>query len=415
MLRGHDIVCFANDWQSDPTSKKHIMGRLAEENRVLWVNSIGCRTPQVSARDLRRVLAKGRDFLRGLRRQGPNLWTLSPIAIPFHGLKAAQRMNRFLLAANIRLACRRLGMRDPITWTFVPSSAPVAGRLGERLLVYQCVDEFAQFTGVDGGAMLALEADLAARADLVFVTAARLYDAKVGHNPNTYLVRHGVDVEHFRRALAPDLPVADALADAPHPVVGFFGLIADWVDVDLMAALARARPEWTLALVGPVETDVSALAALPNVRLLGRRPYADLPRYCKAFDAALLPFRINELTLAANPLKLREYLAAGLPVVSSALPEVEALAELVQIARTPEEWLRHLDAILSHGSAGPQASRADSMRAESWDQKVEEMSTLVEAYLARDPRRGGERRAGRRRREPVRRRTELPAREGLSP
>jgi glycosyltransferase involved in cell wall biosynthesis len=406
MLRGHDIVCFANDWQSDPTSKKHILSRLARHNRVLWVNSIGCRTPRVSGRDLRRFARKGRELLRGVEPAAPNLWTLSPLAIPFHGARAARALNRLLLAAHVRHAARRLGFRDFITWTFVPSSAPVAGRLGERLLVYHCVDEFAQFSGVDTAAMLALEEDLARRADLVLVTAARLLDAKRRHNPHTHLVRHGVDVELFGRALDADLASAADLAGAPRPVLGFFGLLADWVDVDLLTRLARARPHWTFAFVGPVETDVAALAALPNVRLLGRRRYEELPAYCKGFDAALLPFRINELTLAANPLKLREYLAAGLPVVSSRLPEVEALGAAALVAASDEEWLACCERALAEG-AGPRRERAAAMRDESWDAKVEEMSALVERRLAECgtavPRRSAELLAARE------------AREGLSP
>src|SRR5213595_3538622 len=131
MLHGHDIVCFGNDWHSDPTSKTHIMQRLARHNRVLWVNSIGCRNPRVSGRDLRRILAKVGDFRRGCRPVGPNLWTFTPLLLPFHGSSLARRLNRRLLPALVRRACRHLGMSRPIVWSFVPTSAAVAGRLDE--------------------------------------------------------------------------------------------------------------------------------------------------------------------------------------------------------------------------------------------------------------------------------------------
>jgi glycosyltransferase involved in cell wall biosynthesis len=383
MLRGHDIVCFANDWRSDPTSKKHVLRRLARDNRVLWVNSIGCRTPRVNARDARRVARKAGELLRGVEPVAANLWTLSPCAVPLHGAAWARAVNRRLLRAHVRWAARRLGMRDFITWTFVPTSAPVAGRLGEKLLVYHCVDEFAEFSGVAAESVRALEADLARRADLVVVSAQRLLDDKRRHNARTVLVRHGVDVDLFRRALDASVAVPDDLASAPRPLAGFFGLLADWVDVPLLTALARERPGWTFAFVGPVETPVDELAALPNVRLLGRRPYEALPGYSKGFDVALLPFRLNELTRSANPLKLREYLAAGLPVISSDLPEAAALGDLVRIARSEREWLAALDAIAAGGGRGPLAERADAVRGESWDAKVEELSRHVEAALAR--------------------------------
>jgi glycosyltransferase involved in cell wall biosynthesis len=388
MLSGRDIVCFANDWRSDPTSKKHVMRRLARRNRVLWVNSIGCRNPRATGRDLarlaRKAAAAARDLARGGRPVEENLWVASPVAVPFHGNRLARRFNRTFLAAQLRRAARRLGMRDLVTWSFVPTSAGVAGALGERLLVYHCVDEFSRFTGVDATALVALEAELAARADLVLVSSEPLYESKRRLNPNTHVVRHGVEVEHFGRALAPETAIPADLPRGDGPVVGFFGALADWVDFELVRDLARARPGFTFALVGAVECDVSAIDGLSNVHRLGWRSYGELPGYCKGFDVAILPFRSNELTYAANPLKLREYLAAGLPVVSTALPEAERLRPEVRIGRDREEFLRELDACLAGGiaAAGPRRERAARVAAESWDHKTEEMCALVAPLLA---------------------------------
>lgn len=385
MLSGHDIVCFANDWDSDPLSKKHVMVRLARENRVLWVCSLGCRNPTASARDLRRAVKKLGDFFQGCRQVADNLWVTSPLVVPFHGNAAARALNRRWLAATLRLTLRRLGMRRPVTWSFLPSSADVVGRLGERLVVYQCVDEYSQFTGADAAAILEMEERLCRRSDLVLVSAETLLESKRRWNPNTHLVTHGVEVEHFRRALDPATPVPEDLGRAPdrieRPVVGFFGLVADWVDLELVRHLARARPRWTLVLVGKVDTDVSALAGLPNVRLLGRKRYEELPGYCKGFDAAILPFRINELTLAANPLKLREYLAAGLPVVATDIPEAGRLAPWVRVVRGPDGFLAALDAVLAGGATGPRPEISAAMESESWDHKVAEMTRLVAPLL----------------------------------
>lgn len=390
MLNRQDIVCFANDWDSDPTSKKHIMARLAAHNRVLWVNSIGCRTPQVSARDLRRAGSKLLAFARGCRRVGDNLWTLSPLVVPFHGNRAARRLNRRLLQASLRLACRRLGFRNVINWSFVPSAAEAAGTFGERLVVYHCVDEFSRFTGVDADAIAALERQLVERADLVLVSAERLLADRRSLNPRTHLVRHGVDVEHFGRALAAETEVPADLRSLGGPILGFFGLLADWVDWELVAAMARARPRWTVALIGKPDCDLSAIAGLDNVRVLGWRSYAELPDYCKGFDVALLPFKLNELTLASNPLKLREYLAAGLPVVSTAVPEVERLQPWVRIAAGADGFIHHIDELLASGDFGPAPARAAAMVDESWDHKVEEMCALVEEQLAQRDRRDAE-------------------------
>jgi glycosyltransferase involved in cell wall biosynthesis len=256
----------------------------------------------------------------------------------------------------------------------------VVGRLGESLIVYHCVDEFSQFTGTDAAAISAMEARLAARADLVLVSAGPLLETKRRHNPETFLVTHGVEVEHFAVALDPATAIPRDLGEREQPVVGFFGLIEDWVDLDLVAALAAARPGWSFILIGKIATDVSMLRGLANVELLGWRSYRDLPRYCKGFDAALLPFRINELTLAANPLKLREYLAAGLPTVATDIPEAARLSPLVQVGRDAEELLAHLDAAVAQGSEA-RGRLAAAMAGETWDRKVEEMSALVERAL----------------------------------
>lgn len=382
MLRDHDILCFANDWDGDPLSKKHVMTRLARHNRVLWVNSTGNRRPRASVGDLKRSLGKIRRFTRGMRRVADGIHVYPPLFVPLFGSAAARRINRALLTAGLRRAGRELGFEAPITWTFLPTSADVAGTLGERLVVYHCVDEYTEFTGTDRDAVAAMERRLLERADVVIVSAERLLETKRRHNPNVHLVTHGVDVEHFRRACRPETRVPEELAALPGAVIGFFGLIADWVDLELLRRVALARPQWSLALVGKLDTDPSPVADLPNVHLFGRKDYADLPGWCKGFDVAVLPFAINELTLAANPLKLREYLAAGLPVVATPIPEVERLGELVLRAGDGEGFVARIDELLGAGRRGPDLAASRSMDDESWDRKVQRMEEIAREALA---------------------------------
>jgi len=157
MIEGNDIICFSNDWDGDPLSKKHIISRLAKKNRVLWVNSIGNRNPSVSAHDFHRVVKKLRDFSGGCRQVDHNIHVFSPLVIPFHGNAVARAINRKLLAATLRRQCAQLGFRNPIVWSFVPSSGEVVCSLGARLVVYHCVDEFSEFTGTNRDAILAME------------------------------------------------------------------------------------------------------------------------------------------------------------------------------------------------------------------------------------------------------------------
>ncbi len=382
MLEGHSIICFSQDWQGDPTSKKHIMRILAKRNRVLWVNSIGMRRPTASAGDVRRVFTKLRRIMAGYREVEPNLFVMDPPVVPLPGVAAAEQLNRLLLAAWLKRLGRRLGLHRPLLWTFLPNVNWLLGRLGERMVIYHCVDEYAEFSGVPKEVIIRMEQDLIRRADLVFTSAEKLCEERRALNPRTHFVPHGVDVAHFSRALEPSTDVPAGLRTLPKPVIGFFGLLADWVDLDMIAALARARPTWSFALVGKSQTDLSMLQGLPNVHLLGQQPYTSLPGYCRGFDVGLIPFRMNELTLRVNPLKMREYLAAGLPVVSTPLPEVVRYNGLVRIATNEAGFVQAIEAALAGRSPAEDRQRVEAMRQEGWDARVGEMSDIIQTRLA---------------------------------
>jgi glycosyltransferase involved in cell wall biosynthesis len=377
MIEGRDIICFANDWDSDPLSKKHIMLRLARTNRILWVNSIGNRKPAATTHDVKRVFKKLRDFSKGYRQVDSSVHVFSPLALPFHGSALARQINRRALGWSLRAVCRRLGFRNPITWTFEPASAEVAGSLGESTLVYHCVDEFSEFSGTDKQALLALERRLIEKSDCVIVSSDLLLAKKRCFNQRTHLVTHGVDVTHFRTACDSNTAVPLEIERLSGPIVGFFGLIADWIDLDLIRAIAAERPSWNVVLIGKATTGLGRLNGLPNIHCLGPKPYAALPAYAKGFDIAILPFAVNELTLAANPLKLREYLAAGLPVVSTAIPEAGRLGDLVRVGKNKDDFIRQLQTIVDGGITGPHSSISERMDAESWDRKVEELCRIV--------------------------------------
>jgi glycosyltransferase involved in cell wall biosynthesis len=370
------MICFANDWYADPLSKKHLMVRFARNRRILWINSVNNRRPRMAIKDLRRVFQKFSEFRHGLLQVHKGIWVLTPLYIPFHGNPVVRALNRRLLGSQIRHALARLQIRRAITYTFAPTSADVAGTLGEKAIVYHCVDEFSAFS--DAGAEVAeRERELLSKADVVLCSAAGLYERKKGHNPHTYLVTHGVDYEFFRKATCADTPVAEELQSLPKPILGFTGLLADWVDLALLAELAKRRPEWSIVLIGRSDVDLKVFDGLNNVHLLGHRSYNRLPEFLRGFDLALLPFVNNELTVNANPLKLREYLAAGLPVIASPIPEVARYAGLVVLAKTAEEYELAIDAVLKKGESGPSAGRSTMMASESWDAKVIAIEELM--------------------------------------
>ncbi len=378
MLEGENIVCLAKDFGEDPTSNHHVMRLLARKNRVLWLNSIATRTPRLSSRrDLGKMARKVGAFARGPVKVDDGLWVFTPLVLPMPHASAAAAINRRIMGATLAWLLRRLGMRGYQLWTFLPTAVPYLGLPGERLAVYYCTDEWSGFSTVDGRRIGAMEQALCGRVDLVFATAETLWQRRRALNPHTVLARHGVDHEHFARALAADTPLPPELGECPRPIVGFMGLVHDWIDVGLLAHLAERRPGWTLALVGKVAVDVSALGRLPNVRLLGPRRYDELPRYCKAFSVGLVPFVMNALTKAANPIKMREYLSAGLPVVSTDLPEAREHAEHCRIARTPQEFLDACDEAIALDTPELRRARSQAMAGFTWTAKVAQISQEV--------------------------------------
>ena len=370
------MLCFSHDWSGDPLSKTHLMRILARDNRILWVNSIGYRAPNLASKhDLGRIVRKVKQAAEPICEVEPNLFVFSPLSIPGLRGERLRRLNNKLLSWQVRRAMRKLKFKGPMNWVFNPAAGDLAGTLGEDAIVYYCVDEYTKLNGVDTQTLSDIERRLVARADLVVVSAERLLYAKAAPAAPTVLIRNGVDYSHFRKALDSETPIPEDLAGLPRPIVGYFGLMSeDWIDLPLLVHLAQSISTGTLVMLGKATMDLSPLARLPNVRLLGRKPYESLPGYCKGFDAAIIPFPVTDVTLSANPLKAREYLAAGLPVISTPIPEVESLCSCL-IGRTPEEFAARVWDALQN--PGPNRRRSETMLGESWEARVETLRAAV--------------------------------------
>jgi glycosyltransferase involved in cell wall biosynthesis len=384
MLEGENIICFAKDWTEDPTSNNHVMRLLARKNNVLWLNSIGLRRPKLSdRRDLGKMVHKLRAFAQGPVQIAERMWVFTPLVVPLPASAWAGVVNRQILRASLAWLRRRLGMDRYQLWTFLPNVVEHLGSLDPSLVVYYCTDEFSQFSYLDGEKLARWDQSLCRRADVVFTTATSLAEKRRPYNPETHLALHGVDHQHFGQAMREETPVAAEVAALPRPMLGFFGLIHDWIDQELIAYLAAQRPSWSIVLIGKAAVDVSRLERLPNVHLLGRRPYEELPRFCKAFSVGLLPFAINELTRNVNPIKMREYLSAGLPVVSTDLPEVRAQRDLCRVAGTREAFLQACEQAIASDNEVERRRRSEAMKKETWEAKVEQIGRIVQAVQDR--------------------------------
>ncbi len=378
------IVYFGNDWFAENrTSSHHIARHLSARRPMLYIENPGLRAPRASGRDLKKIWRKLARATRPPEPVGKQLWLMTLPQIPFRRLPFVGRLNEICGRYLVRRALKRLGFRDVILWFVVPHPGALAGHLGEQYVVYYCIDDYAGLPDVDQQVVARLDQELTRAADQVFVASATLLEQKRKLNQNTELSPHGVDYDHFHTASDISLPVVERARNLRHPVIGFFGSIGGWMDIDLLVYLARARPQWTFLFIGLASVDVRDLRQCSNVTFTGVQPYEKLPDWARAFDVAILPYRLNRGSMNANPLKLREYLATGKPVVASAIPEIERFSHCVRIANSRESFLQQIEDALANHSDAQRAAQAREVKGSTWDARTEHVLQMVQAGMAR--------------------------------
>lgn len=374
------FVVFSDDWGRHPSSCQHLFARIARKRSVVWVNTIGTRTPTLSRADLARAAGKLREWTRPAPPPPDDLpvRVVGPFMIPFDRFRPVRRLNATLVSRAVSHALASEPPGDTVLVTTIPNAAPLVGRLGEGTSIYYCVDEFSEWPGADRRTLLELEAELLEKVDLVIATSTRLFESKSLRHARVRLLPHGVDWEAFR---AGGGTVPQALAAVPRPRAGFAGLADGRLDTELLDGLAAGMPDVHFVFVGPRLLGECPLDRRPNVHFLPKVPYQDVPAVMHALDAGVLPYRMDALTERMNPLKLRELLATGIPVVSSPLPEVERYRAFVRLARDVDDWRTELRSALAEGR-GRADERSRSVRAEGWDARAEEFERLVAGAVA---------------------------------
>lgn len=385
-------VCFsAQDWwyHNRAHSDFQLMRGVARHRKVLFVNSITMRMPlpgrsTMAMRRLRRKLASMAKLLRRPVPDLPGFHVFTPLIVPFYGFPWARAANAALVRYQVKLAARAIGIRGkPVVVVTIPTAWDVVRDMARSRLVYNRSDKHSSFTEIDQGYIAGLESNLLSTADAVLYVSRSLM-AEESHQTGgrAYFLDHGVDLDHFTPRGAAEEP--PDLAPIPHPRVGFFGGFDDYVvDFGLLVKLAEELPDAHLVLIGDATCSMERFDRLPNVHWLGFRPYEEIPSYGSGFDVAIMPWLENEWITHCNPIKLKEYLALGLPVVSTDFPEVHHYADWVSIARDADDFVRRVRASLAR-NASPGTARAAVGRS-GWDSKVEELIRLCETPEASPP------------------------------
>ncbi len=381
------FVVFGDDWGAHPSSVQHLFRRIARTHRTVWVNTLGLRPPRLDRNDAARVRAQGaRDVVRQHRRRpvtdrdrGPRpARVVSPPMSPVDAPAALRALNRVSMRATVERAARAMGLRAPVVVTTVPNGVDGAGVGGSQALVYYCVDDFTNWPGVDAGVAAAMEAELLDAAAGVIATSANL--AAHATPPAAGAPRCSRTASTSRTSPAPATraPRPSRACSNGRPVLGYLGLLDERMDVDLVARARSAAPTGTSSSSAPPTARPTRGCSRDNVRLLPAVPYGALPAVLAAFDVALLPYARNELTRSINPLKLREYLASGRPVVATSLPEVRRYAPEVRIADDVDAFVRRGRALPRRAPRPPRGARARCSRARTGTMRAERFLSMIE-------------------------------------
>jgi UDP-galactopyranose mutase len=356
-----DLVCFSHlRWDFVVQRPQHLMRRFARVRRVFFVEEP--------------VLDDAAEPRLDVSEREPGVTVVVPVLPSLEHRPTTDRLLRRLIE---RMLVEH-GITTPTFWYYTPMAMAFTPSLRAHRVIYDCMDELTAFRNAPPE-LLAYERELLARADHVFTGGPSLYESKAGRHPSVHAFPSSIDAAHFGQARGTIDEPAD-LRDLPHPRIGFYGVIDERCDLELLAAIAAARPEYSFIMVGPVvKIEESSLPRLPNLHYLGQKSYDELPAYLAHWAAAMMPFALNESTRFISPTKTPEFLAAGLPVVSTPIRDVvNPYGEqgLVEIAATAEEFVDRLDAVSPARDPEFLSAVDHALASTSWDTTWARMAEL---------------------------------------
>ncbi len=348
------LIVFGEDWGAHPSSTQHIVSILSQTRQVIWLNSIGLRKPKFTKHDFGRLINKVRTFLFSQPKDNNvtdennsdnNFIIINPLVIPCAKSWLALKISKVILKWQLKVACKKIEVKNPIIWTSLPTSVDYLELFDKTDCVYYCGDDFSSLAGVDHDFVSSKEAELVKKTCYIFTASKKLLD-KFPSN-KVVNIPHGVNFSLFSKrvhASPSDLPRGK-------PIAGFYGSISTWLDQDLLVQTIKALPHWSFVFIGKIDCNIDKLKQYTNVYFLGTKPHNDLPKYIQNWNVAILPFVNNKQIQMCNPLKLREYLASGTPVVTTNFNALNGYRKHLQIASSVKPFYQAI--LLANAEIAP--------------------------------------------------------------
>lgn len=410
MLSGRDIILISSiEWDFNWQGHQEIARRLVQTgNRVLYIENMGVRSPGLQ--DAKRVALRFSQWAKslpggGIRQVSPNLYVCSPLILPPFGSEIRRQMNRRVMLSFIQRTVKTLGFEPEVIWTFLPTDTVATLvqmlRRPQSVVVYYCIADFAELTTRPQD-ILKSERSIIEMSDVVFAQCHQLAEHCAQGGKKVEVFPFGVNLSVFTKqnghtngaygrrngASLRNGSASDQMSSLARPIIGYVGGIHKYFDTGMLAAMARARPEWSWVLVGPMQTPARELKQIPNVHLLGPKAHEDLPYYVRNFNVGIVPYLSNKYTATVIPTKIIEYLAMGKPVVSTDLPEVSTFngehGVIITSPNRADEFVASIErALLSADEEGGAARRRTVAASNAWEQRFERMSDLIERELRR--------------------------------
>jgi glycosyltransferase involved in cell wall biosynthesis len=371
------FICFGGeDWwyHNRAHTDMQLMRRFSRAGTTVYVNSIMMRKHRVTGGSnfTEKLVRKIRSISKGLQKSDAGFWVYSPFTLPVHHISWARPLNQAMLRYQMQRMMRELRISAHVVWVACPGACDTAIKMNKVKLVYQRTDRYEDDPNVDRDVILDYDRKLKASADITIYVNKLLYEQEASGCKNALFLDHGVDYDMFATAEPNSEKPAD-MAGIKGPIVGYFGALDDHkLDTGFLDAVAERLPEMSFVFIGKSSVNCSGLSARKNVWLLGQKPYEQIPHYGKHFDVAILPWKINKWTEAANPIKFKEYLALGKPVVSTpAFSELQRYRDIVYQADSPEGFAECIRKAYNENSSELVEKRRQRVAGTSWDSKAE--------------------------------------------